>query len=310
MTKPLLDSLLYDQGILLQRNIRLLCFPDYLFFRTHNQKLYREFEGFPRYSIIARKYTEDQSNDTKYKSPCYLRKLYIIDGSSALINAPFFFPISKKINLSIVGTNLNFVDVVRFRESFKPIYDFIPFHPYTVNIFPYSKPETKEESSFDSNAVSLPLNFYIRYIKGNNYFLNTIAIGCVRSASDFFPNGFELLRVNLGDLLEYKQSYFDESKKNFLTKHEITLIELKRLINIFKIPVILVSLYKLAKFVNVKGVNRSLSPEGYLRYIMHTWNFSEALILFNEKGRKWDQIHISKLNNYYDEHGYVVFFNR
>jgi len=310
MRKPLLDSLLYDQGILIKRNIRLLCFPDYLFFRTHCQKLYREFEGFPRYSIIARKYTDVQSDDNKYESLCCLRKLYIIDGSSALINAPFFFPISKKKNLSIVGTNLNFVDLPRFRDFTKPIYDFIPFTPYTVNISPYNKPEIKEEGQFESNAVSLPLNFYISYIKGNNYFSNTIAIGSVGSALDFFPNGFELLRVNLGDLLEYKQTYFDESKQLFLTKQEITLFELKRLINIFKIPVILISLYKLAKFLNVKGVNRSSSPEGYLRYIMHTWNFSETLIMFNKEGRKWDQIHISKLNNYYDANGYVVFFNR
>ena len=310
MTKLLLDSLLYDQGILNKRNIRLLCFPDYLFFRTHSQKLYREFEGFPRYSIIARKYTDDQSSDTKYSSPCYLRKLYIIDGSSALINAPFFFPISKIKNLSIVGTNLNFIDIPKFRYFFKPIYDFIPFTPYTINMFPYSKLGTKEEGSFDSNAVSLPLDFSIKYIKGNNYFSNTIAIGCVSSALDFFPNGFEILRVNLGDLLEYKQTYFDESTKHFLTKQEITLIEIKKLINVFNIPVVWISLYKLAKFLNLKRINRLLSFEEYLRYIMHSWNFSEALILYNEKGIKWDQIHISKLNNYFDANGYVVFFNR
>ena len=123
----MLETFLIDQGIMQPKRVRLLCVPDYLFFRTHAQRLYREFLGIPRYSIITRKVTDELEQHTKHA--CSLKTLYIVDGSSALTNAPFYFPLAKLLDLSIVGTNLDIIEIPKLRYTSPSNKNFQKYEP-------------------------------------------------------------------------------------------------------------------------------------------------------------------------------------
>lgn len=303
-----MDSYLSNQGILSTPRVKLLCIPDYLFFRTHSHKLYREFSGIPRYSTITRKITEElgvrQQNST-------LELLYIVDGSTALKNIPFFFQLANRLDMSVVGTKLDFIELPKLRYGILEYDDFKMYQPYIMASNEVEKRSLHEERGLETKTLTLPLSYNLFFQE--NYVSiseNSIAIGSVREIEDFFPQMFDMLRINLGDLVEYQQifyKYLEYTEKPREAKRNRILTEVEKLIDSFNIPIVLVSLYKLAKFFAVSS-NSTDSLLTQVEEIGNHWNFSNWMLIHNEKRRVWVEEPLRNLRNFFDAHGYIVYF--
>ena len=296
----MLETLLIDQGIIRPQRLRLLCVPDYLFFRTHAHRLYREFKGIPRYSIISRKVTDQLDLKSHYESPCTLENLYIVDGSTALTNAPFYFPLAKHLNLSIVGTNLDITELPKLRYTTIMNSNYQEYEPVTIVSSEVHYHAPLDESGFETNAVTLPPSFNL-FPQPITISQNTIAVGSVKDINDFFPTSFDILRINLGDFIEYNQR-FSQTPKN---RKQVILEGINKIINSFNIPVILVSLFKIAKFFG--ATTDSITHQ--VQDICDQWKFSEAILINNEKRRVWEQEPMENLSHLYDALGYIAIFN-
>ncbi|UCG04339.1 MAG: hypothetical protein JSW11_10200 [Candidatus Heimdallarchaeota archaeon] len=302
----MLETFLIDQGIIQTRRFRLLCVPDYLFFRTHAHRLYREFIGIPRYSIITRKVTDELDHHSN--KTCSLESLYIVDGSSALTNAPFYFPLAKHLDLSIVGTNLDINELTKLRYMTPSNKNFQKYEPITVVSSEVIFHAPLFESGLESNAVTLPPSFDL-FLQPITVTKNTIAVGSVREIGEFFPIKFDIMRINLGDFIEYNQLF---SKPPGLSgnaksaRKQAVLEGLNIIIRSFNIPIILISLYKISKFF----ATSSDSIRHQIQEICDRWNFSESVLINNEKRRVWKEEEREKLDFFYDALGYIVLFNR
>lgn len=304
----MLETFLINQGIIKPQRIHLLCVPDYLFFRTHAHRIYREFKGIPRYSIISRKVTDQLELEQESDHTCSLETLYIVDGSTALRNAPFYFPLAKQLDLSIVGTNLDITELPKLRYTTISNKSYQKYDPITIVSSEVHYHAPLNESGMESKTVTLPPSFNL-FPQPITISKNTIAIGSVRAINDFFPTNFDLMRVNLGDLIEYNQRFSktlgntDNMKAN---RKQRILDGMNTIIRSFNISVVLVSLYKIAKFFNI-------SPDpikDQIHDICDHWNFSEFMIINNEKRRVWEKESLGKLDELFDAIGYIAFFNR
>lgn len=288
------------------KRIRLLCVPDYLFFRTHAHRLYREFIGIPRYSIITRKVTDELEKHSK--QPCSLETLYIVDGSSALTNAPFYFPLAKYLDLSIVGTNLDIVELPKLRYTTPSNRNFQQYEPITIVSSEVIFHAPLFESGLESNSVTLPPSFDL-FPQPITVTKNTIAVGSVRDIAEFFPINFDIMRINLGDFIEYNQLFSkpeELSDNTKSTRKKAVLDGLSIIIRSFNIPIVLISLYKIAKFF----ATSSDSLHHQIQEICNHWNFSESILINNEKRRVWKKEPLEKLDLFYDALGYIILFNR
>ncbi|MFW9902905.1 MAG: hypothetical protein ACFFFH_01115 [Candidatus Thorarchaeota archaeon] len=302
----MLESFLIDQGIMRSSRVRLLCVPDYLFFRTHAHRLYREFLGIPRYSIITRKVTDELEQLSKH--PCSLKTLYIVDGSSALTNAPFYFPLAKFLDLSIVGTNLDIVELPKLRYTTPSNSNFQRYEPITVVSSEVIFHAPLFESGLESNSITLPISFDL-FLQPITVTKNTIAVGSARDITEFFPINFDIMRINLGDFIEYNQLFSNPtglSDNTKATRKQAVLDGLSGIIESFNIPIVLISLYKIAKFFT----SSSDSLNYQIQEICNHWNFSESILINNEKRRVWKKEPLEKLGFLYDALGYLVLFNR
>lgn len=302
----MLETFLIDQGIMKSRRVRLLCIPDYLFFRTHAHRLYREFIGIPRYSIITRKVTDEL--DQQLDLTCSLETLFIVDGSSALTNAPFYFPLAKYLDLSIVGTNLDITEIPKLRYMTPTNKNFQKYEPKTIVSSEVIFHAPLYERGLDSNAVTLPSSFEL-FLQPITVTKNTIAVGSVREIAEFFPIKFDIMRINLGDFIEYNQLFSkatETSEYSKLKRKEAVLDGLNVIIRSFNIPIVLISLYKIAKFF----ATSSDSIQHQIRDVCNHWNFSESMLINNEKRRVWKEEQLETLDFFYDSLGYIVLFNR
>ncbi|MFW9854837.1 MAG: hypothetical protein ACFFFG_07235 [Candidatus Thorarchaeota archaeon] len=304
-----LDTLLESAGIVSEgQRIKLLCAPDYIFFRTHSHMLYREFRGIPKYSIITRKITEKSYNWKTTPKECSLKSLYIIDGSTGLKTAPFFFQLASHLRISIVGSNINFFVLprLRFESASNPKLVFKPYHPYYLISSHLHRHKPVDDRGLETKAVILPPSSQLFLEEENSVPpKNAIAIGATGDVSDFFPTSFDILRVNLGDLIEYDQ-HLDLGAN----LREQILNKLELLISAFNIPCVLVSVYKIAKFLNSLGGKSSVASQmARVQEICNSWRFSEVLLVNNEKRRIWDLISLHTLPEVYDKYAYLVFFN-
>ena len=68
----------------------------------------------------------------------------------------------------------------------------------------------------------------------------------------------------------------------------------------------LISLYKIAKFF----ATSSDSIRYQIQDICNHWNFSESVLINNEKRRVWKEEQLEKLELFCDALGYIVLFNR
>lgn len=286
------------------RRVRLLCVPDYLFFRTHAHRLYREFLGIPRYSIITRKVTDELEQHQKHA--CSLETLYIVDGSSALTNAPFYFPLAKLLDLSIVGTNLDIVEIPKLRYTSPLNKNFQQYEPTTIVSSEVTFHAPLFESGMESNSVTLPPSYDL-FLQPITISKNTIAVGSVREIDEFFPINFDIMRINLGDFIEYNQLFSKpaELSDTKSTRKQAVLEGLGIIIRSFNIPIVLISLYKIAKFF----ATSSDSVHHQIQDICNHWNFSESVLINNEKRRVWKKEPLEKLDLFYDTLGYIVLFN-
>lgn len=304
----MLETILIDQGIISPQRLNLLCVPDYLFFRTHAQRLYREFKGIPRYSIITRKFTDQLDIEPHYDHTCSLKTLYIVDGSTALTNAPFYFPLAKQLNLSIVGTNLDITELPKLRYTPTKEMNFQKYEPLTIVSSEVHYHAPLHESGLENNAITLPPSFNL-FTQPITITQNTIAIGSVRNINNFFPISFDIMRINLGDFIEYNQRFpkatgiADDTKTS---RKQAILEGVNRIISTFNIPVILVSFYKLSKFF----ASSTGTITHQVQDICDNWNFSEAILINNEKRRVWEQEPMENLKDLFDARGYVAIFNR
>ncbi|MFX1282867.1 MAG: hypothetical protein ACFFB5_04395 [Promethearchaeota archaeon] len=304
----MLETILIDQGIIQSQRLSLLCVPDYLFFRTHSHRLYREFKGIPRYSIITRKVTDQLDTALHYDHACSLKTLFIVDGSTALTNAPFYFQLAKQLDLSIVGTNLDINELPKLRYTPTKSMNFQKFEPLTIVSSEVHYHAPLHESGLENNAITLPPTFNL-FTQPITITQNTIAIGSVKNINDFFPINFDLMRINLGDFVEYNQRFPKTSGSNDNTKKsrkQAILEGINRIINVFNISVILISLYKLSKFFA-----SSTDPiKHQVQDICDNWNFSEAMLINNEKRRVWEKEPMENLKDLFDAQGYIVIFNQ
>ncbi|NHJ01249.1 MAG: hypothetical protein EAX86_03860 [Candidatus Heimdallarchaeota archaeon] len=313
----MLEIFLRNQNIIVTPRIGLLSFPDYLFFRTHSQKLYREFLGIPRYSIIARKITDkvDEDEDADdlevYSKSCTLKTLFVVDGSTALNNAPFYFPLSKQLDLSVVGTRLDFTEIPKLRYSIIKGSSVSKFDPIAIFSSDVHYHASLDESGFESKSVTLPPQFELYTQPIIPITKNTIAVGSVRSLIDFAPLKFDILRINLGDFVEYNQIFANRPKRESLefNAYKTSIIKtVQHIIEIFQIPVVLITFYKLSKFFHSPGDNISILDK--VKTLKENLHFREALVIKNERRRIWEQDSIRNLPDLFDTYGYLTLFNK
>lgn len=302
----MLNTLLVDQGIIKPSRLRLLCIPDYLFFRTHSQKLYREYSGIPRYSIISRKVT-DQYDDYGGKEDYIssLKDLFIVDGSTALINAPFYFPLAEQLDMNVVGTRLDITELPKIRYTSIRKQNFRKFEPTALASDEVHYHAVIEGAIQDSKAVSLPVSFNLFNQPIIPITKNTIAVGSVRRIEDFVPTNFDLLRINIGDFIEYNQLFLANVGKS---ERKTAILDLvSNLVNSFDIKLVMVSLYKIAKYLTVYP--KGFEVKSAIKDMCEHWGFEEAFILMNEKRRIWKQHPIDLFDSVFDGHGYIALFN-
>ncbi|MHA1972131.1 MAG: hypothetical protein ACTSW1_03990 [Candidatus Hodarchaeales archaeon] len=298
----MLDEFLISQGILTKGRFDLVCFPDYIFFRNHPHKLYREFTGFPRYSVFSRKFTDQNYEENCCDNDFALKALYIIDGSTALTNVQFFFPLTKCFHFSVIGTNLDFTELWKIRYNTLPNSDFRSFQPHSVIL------KNNRTSTFDKTCHSLPSSYELKLNDSLEPKDDTLLIGSVAKDSDFFPNYFDILRLNLGDLVEYNQRFFPENISH-MRKCELVLDELKTFITIFNIPLTLISLYKYTKFF-ASGSYGGTKLHSSIDFLRETLGYKESSLIHNIKRRKWQQEPWDKLEELIDSQSYIALFRR
>ena len=303
----MLESLLIDQGIVSRYDRhKLLAMPDYLLFRTHTHKLYREFLGFPRYSVIARKFTDEfQSNREKFG--CSLETLFICDGATAQNNSQFFIPPAKSLEMSVVGTSLDFSELLKLRFQPQPNIDFQPFEPYSINVEGVMKTKLNNSHEVESNTKILPEFWQYSLKEGtDNQQSETVAIGAVRNLSDFFPTNFNFLRINIGDFIEYKQKFTLAEDKADKPLKDLILQEVEKITTGFNIEVVFVSFYKIGKFFNICK-NQSVLET--IKELQRSWNYSESMLVNNVARNVWEEELLHSLQHFYDGHGYLILFN-
>ncbi|MHA1513568.1 MAG: hypothetical protein ACTSRJ_05840 [Candidatus Hodarchaeales archaeon] len=303
-----MESLLIDLGIVSRYDRhKLLVMPDYLLFRTHTHKLYREFLGFPRYSVIARKFTDEFQSNTD-KTGCSLETLFICDGATAQNNAQFFIPPAKDLELSVVGTSLDFTELPKLRFQPQPSIDFQSFKPYSLNVDSVLKPKLSNGHDVDSNTKVLPEFWECSLKEGtDNQQDETVAIGAVKNLSDFFPTNFNFLRINIGDFLEYKQRFtLNENKNDVKPLMDLILQEVEKIVTVFNIEVIFISFYKIGRFF---GLNKNQPVLDILETLQHSWNYSESMLVNNTTRSIWEEELLHSLPHFYDGHGYLILFN-
>ncbi|MFX0173502.1 MAG: hypothetical protein ACFE9L_16540, partial [Candidatus Hodarchaeota archaeon] len=264
--------------------------------------------GIPKYSIITRKITEELNSKQQNST---LELLYIVDGSTALKNTHFFFQLAKRLDMSVVGTKLDFIELPKLRYGSLQFKDFKKYHPYILVSNEVRSLSQQEERGLETKTLTLPQSYNLHFQANYEFFSeNSIAIGTVREIEDFFPRMFDILRINLGDLMEYQQIFFkyiEYTEYPILSKKRRILIEVEKLIDCFNIPIILVSLYKLSKFFTISS-NSVNSLIKQVEEIGNQWNFSNSMLIHNEKRRVWVEEPISKLNKFFDAHGYILYF--
>ncbi len=308
----MLETLLIDQGVLSTSERRkLLCMPDDTFFRTHKHKLYREFLGFPRYSVISRKYTEEFNKEND--STCSLDSLFICDGATAQNSAQFFFPIAKKLNLSIIGTNLDFTELPKLRfESQLAKEDFEPFAPYSLLTDKNTHPTTTQGHDIDACTSFLPTSSKLSIEKGNDYPAeHKIATGAIKDSNEFFPRHFNIARLNIGDFVEYRQIFtrnWPDMDMNTQEVKNLILQEVEKVLSAFSVEILHISLYKLARYYKLsEKTNKSvveLTDE-----MKHSWNYTESLLVHNPTRRIWEEEPIHALQHFFNTPGYLILFN-
>ena len=308
----MLESLLIDQGILnTHGKYGLLCMPDYLFFRTHIHKLYREFHGFPRYSVIARKFT-DEMDSKQTENNLSLKSLFICDGATAHNTAQFFFPLAEKFNISIVGTNLDFVELPKLRFHPYSIIDFTPFSQYSLVTDGLVTKNTSQSHDVDSCTNFLPIDSNMRLEKGNSIDLNhKIAVGAVKDHSDFFPLDFDIMRLNLGDFIEYRQKFtpnWPDMDSKPLELKRLLIEEISKVIQSFNVKFVFISLYKIARYFQLIDNFTSAIHES-ITDLSHSFGFSESILLNNPTRRVWREEKSIDLPKLFDAYGYLLLFH-
>ncbi len=307
----MLETLLIDQGILSPSEKRkLLCMPDYSFFRTHTHKLYREFLGFPRYSVISRKFTEDFHKENDSLSS--LDTLFICDGATAQNTAQFFFPIAEKLNLSIIGTNLDFTELPKLRFETHSEDNFESFGQYSLLTDKNTHPTTRKGHDVDACTSFLPSSSNLTLEKGNDFPTDRkIATGIVKDQNDFFPKNFNIARLNIGDFIEYRQIFTPNWPNMEVNPEEIKsliLHEVEKVLTSFNIEVLFISLYKLARFYKLS--EKLTKPIVELTHSMkHSWNYSESIMVHNPTRRVWEEESIHALPHFFNSPGYLILFN-
>ncbi|UCE13991.1 MAG: hypothetical protein JSV04_02145 [Candidatus Heimdallarchaeota archaeon] len=307
----MLETFLIDQGILRPQRVRLLCTPDYLFFRTHSHRLYREFKGIPRYSIITRKVTDQLDSVSTNSQPCSLETLFIVDGSTALKNAPFYFPLAKLLDLSIVGMNLDIIELPKLRYMSPPDQKVQKYEPIALVSSEVHFHAPLQETGLESKTITLPTSSFDLYPQPIIPITqNTIAVGSVRDINEFFPHKFDVLRINLGDFVEYTQRFSPPSKPSGSAKKAFKreiLEEVGKIVHCFHIPIVLVSFYKISKFMALDSESTAVQ---HVQDICDHWSFSESMLINNEKRREWSVIRGDPLDQFFDAQGYIAVFNR
>ena len=307
----MLETLLIDQGILSPSEKRkLLCMPDYSFFRTHTHKLYREFLGFPRYSVISRKFTEDFQKENDSLSS--LDTLFICDGATAQNTALFFFPIAEKLNLSIIGTNLDFTELPKLCFETHSEDNFESFGQYSLLTDKNTHPTTRQGHDVDACTSFLPFSSNLTLEKGNDFPTDRkIATGIVKDQNDFFPKNFNIARLNIGDFIEYRQIFtpnWPDMDANPEEIKSLILHEVEKVLTSFNVEVLFISLYKLARFYKLS--EKFTKPIVELTHSMkHSWNYSESIMVHNPTRRVWEEEPIHALPHFFNSPGYLILFN-
>jgi hypothetical protein len=281
--------------------------PDYLLFRTHIHKLYREFLGFPPYSVISRKFTDEFQSEIE-NSTCSLETLFICDGATAQNNSQFFIPPAKELDLSVIGTSLDFTELPKLRFQTPPNIDFQPFKPYSLNVDGVVKPKVSNGHELNPKTKILPEFCQYSLKEGTDHQQDeTIAIGSVKNLSDFFPTNFNFLRINIGDFIEYRQMFSQNREKSTEMPLKAQILqEVEKIVTAFNIEIIFITFYKIGRYINL---DKNMSILDVVKELQHSWNYSESLLVNNSTRSVWEEEIMHSLPHFYDGHGYLILYN-
>jgi hypothetical protein len=157
----------------------------------------------------------------------------------------------------------------------------------------------------------LPPNASLRLKKAGRTAMHRVAIGRAREANDYFPRFFDILRLNIGDFIEYRQIFslnwpdmdMDPVKlKGFIFQ------EINKVLSTFKITLLLISLYKFKKFFELSEKSATSVTE-VIKEMCKAWSYSESIIVNNTTRKVWEEETPQNLTKLYNSNAYLVLFN-
>ena len=132
--------------------------------------------------------------------------------------------------------------------------------------------------------------------------------GRIKAISDFYPLNFDILRLNIADFIEYSQ-FIDQNQlwistcENHDEYREKVTATLKRCINKLNPRIVLITFYKLIKFL-IEGSGQPFNEEWDLNVLAQKLGFNKCQILVQKGALSW--VLKEDCEEYSDSKGYMV----
>ncbi|MFX1513221.1 MAG: hypothetical protein ACFFCQ_11600 [Promethearchaeota archaeon] len=319
----MLEDNLREVGILQKKRISLLVVPEYLFFRHAPHRLYNEFHGFPSHFSI------DEFDSTNAPE-CCIENFLLCDGRSALNVVTKLLPFANVLRCSFIGTRIDLFHlplIQKLHYNFSIQSNLIPTlgeqeRELSYHSFDIFFKERVEEISPVSGLMLTPASIEIggeevriSHFSPSHLPTHILIRGCVRDPRELFlPRGYDVGRINLGDLLEYGQLIQGQRLSPLSSGINLYREKVSREINHWasqlNVTTLMLTVYKATKFL-IEFSGESYSKEWDFQTLTEKFGYCEYLIFDREAGDRWIEVKGDCLSEIsVSQEAYIILHNR